>query len=486
MYLLAEREDDLQILGKKLNEFRLREHLSFRDLERICGGVAAGVSKSTFQRIVKGAANRNQVLRVQPLLERSLRQYLKNKRYTRAQIDAEMQALFEGGVPRLFTDPSITYDGLSSLGARFDAFRRRHNLTHRKLWHACGGPSVCGLTTVINLCTGASVRFLERIKPSLRANLLQFLTTGGLSITEAGAEIEIIFNGEEHTMFAPRTILPGEAQRFFGLQRDPFTGDPRSRGEVFTTSQLDKIAAKVEDAINYQGFVVVTGEIGSGKSLLKRRTVDTVEQSRGQMRLFWPDFFNMDRVHSGSIVSFLLRSFDQPVPSDLVQRADKLKRVLADAASDSVRVAIGFDECHHLHDRLLTALKNFWELGSGGYDRYLGVVLFGQPQFEGRLRDHRFREICERIEVARMPSFENVAWEYVAHRVRIAGGDVDKLFERGAVKRLAKQAATPLALGNLANAALLRAHNLGERKVVAALVNSDDGEPEVRAIRGAS
>ena len=85
-----------------------------------------------------------------------------------------------------------------------------------------------------------------------------------------------------------------------------------------------------------------------------------------------------------------------------------------------------------------------------------------------------------------MPSFENVAWEYVAHRVRIAAGDVDKLFERGAVKRLAKQAATPLALGNLANAALLRAHNLGERKVVAALVNSDDGEPEVRAIRGAS
>ncbi len=308
----------------------------------------------------------------------------------------------------------------------------------------------------------------------------------GKAPAEIDEEMTKIFGEQEDKMIAPRAALPVEVQRYFGLKRDPFASDPRSRAEVFTTPQLDRIAAKVEDAINYQGFLVVTGEIGSGKSLLKRRVVETVNQSGGRLKLFWPEFFNMDRVHSGSIVSYLLGCFNQTVPGDLVARAAKLKRVLADASEAGERVALGFDECHHLHDRLLTALKNFWELGSGGYDRFLGVVLFGQPQFEGRLRDARFREICERIEVVQMPSFEKAACDYIEHRLRIAGGSAEKLFERDAVKLLSKHAKTPLALGNLANAALLKAHDLNERKVLAAFIKSDDGEPQVRAVRRAS
>jgi type II secretory pathway predicted ATPase ExeA len=114
-------------------------------------------------------------------------------------------------------------------------------------------------------------------------------------------------------------------------------------------------------------------------------------------------------------------------------------------------------------------------------------VLFGQPQFEGRLRDHKFREICERIEVVPMPSFEKAAWDYVAHRVKLAGGDAEKLFEREAVRLLAKHARTPLALGNLCNTALLKAHKLGARKVLAEILDlKDDGEPLVRAVRKAS
>jgi type II secretory pathway predicted ATPase ExeA len=320
----------------------------------------------------------------------------------------------------------------------------------------------------------------------MRTNLLRFLTASGVSEEEAEAEIATVFDTEGDAMFAPRTTLHLEAQEFFKLRRDPFTGDPRSRAEVFSTPQLDRVAGQVEDAINYQGFVVVLGEIGSGKSLLKRRTVETVEKSNGRMRLFFPEFFNMDRVHSGSIVTYLLRALDQPVPSDLVMRAMKLKQVLANLSEQGVHVALGFDECHQLHDRLLTALKNFWELGSGGYDRFLGVVLWGQPQFEGRLRDHRFREICERIEMVKMPPFDKVAFEYVSHRVKLAGGDAEKLFEREAVKLLAKQGATPLALGNLCNAALLKAYSMNERKVVAALIKSESDEPQVRGMRRVS
>jgi type II secretory pathway predicted ATPase ExeA len=151
------------------------------------------------------------------------------------------------------------------------------------------------------------------------------------------------------------------------------------------------------------------------------------------------------------------------------------------------RVALAFDEAHRLNDDELSALKNFWELGAGGYQRFLGVLLFGQPLLKSRLDDYRFREIAERIEVIDMPEMTGkYAQEYLAHRLRLAGGDVDKLFERKAIDLLAAQAETPLALGNLANTALLKAHKLGERRVLASFLQSEIGEPRVRAIRRAS
>jgi type II secretory pathway predicted ATPase ExeA len=477
-------EPDLVQFGKALSDFCKLHNLSWRELERICGGASA-VSKSTLQRMASGSVTRKTTATLQPLILDKLRQYLRDKHYPTNKINGQLTYLCVPVSPRAEGEQA-DYSGLGSWGLRLEAFRVQHGLSFNKLWGACGGKLVSSLNTLKGACEGGNVYQEQRLKTEIPKHLRRFLELRGKTPEEAKAEVEKIFGEMEDDMIAQRATLPAEIQRHFGLKRDPFTGDPLSKAEVFTTPQLDRVAAKVEDAINYAGFLVVTGEIGSGKTMLKRRVVDTVARTDGRLRLLWPEFFNMDRVHSGSIVTFLLASFNQTVPGDLVARAAKLKRVLADANGRGERVAIGFDECHHLDDRLLTALKNFWELGEG-YDRFVGVVLFGQPQFEGRLRDAKFREIVERIEVVQMPTFEKVAWDYVAHRVRVAGGDAEKLFERETVRLLAKHAKTPLALGNVCNSALLKAHKLGLRKVPAEILDlKDHGEPQVRAVRKVS
>ena len=85
-----------------------------------------------------------------------------------------------------------------------------------------------------------------------------------------------------------------------------------------------------------------------------------------------------------------------------------------------------------------------------------------------------------------MPGLGKHSYDYLAHRLRLAGGDIEKLFERKAVEHLATQAETPLALGNLAAAALLKAYSLTETKVRAAFIANNDGEPLARTIRRAS
>lgn len=382
-------------------------------------------------------------------------------------------------------------------GARLDQFRVAHQLSIRDLAGICDHR--IGKTTVHRLCTGKGDQRLEQmLKPMIADGLRRFLKEQGKNELETQRELCAIFSEKTfqediEPMLAQRATLPKPAQQFFHLRIDPFTSDPRDHSEVFTTPHHERLLAQFMDAIRYQGFVAVMGEVGSGKTILKRRVVDQCEKSKGKLRLLWPEFMNMEKVHSGSIASFILRKFNQPAPHDLVHRADKLKTLLGSLSNEGISVALGFDECHRLHPNLLTALKNFWELGSGGFDRYLGLVLFGQPHFENILREPQFREILERLEVIKMQISEKnpsvlgkYAQDYLAHRIKIAGGAIEKLFEPAAITRLTKLADTPLALGNVANAALLEAFKLQSPRVVADCVPEKSVDGHIRGMRKAS
>jgi type II secretory pathway predicted ATPase ExeA len=371
----------------------------------------------------------------------------------------------------------------SQWGTGLAAFRVRHGLSFVSLADACSlGGEWISKSSVDRLCRGTcEPRFVDRLRPSILRSLRIYLE--GLKQTPAQIELELrsIFCKQEmDNMLTNRTELPREAQQFFGLKTDPFR-PPENSKEEFTWPALEKIARRVEDAVAYQGFLAVIGDIGTGKTLQKLRISNAVKNSDGRLRLFWPKFYNMDRVHSGSIVSYLLRELGQREPRDMVSRAAKLEKVLGELSEQGIRVALGFDECHRLHETLIVALKNFWEAGSGGYDRYLGMVLFGWPRFEDMLLNHR--EIAERISIVRMPTLSRQASSYLEHRLGAAGGRLEKLFDSAAVSRMTKLTDTPQALGNVANAALLKAFELNERKVVANFVPEINNEPRVRAFR---
>lgn len=323
--------------------------------------------------------------------------------------------------------------------------------------------------------------------------LKDFLTARKLSENQIAQAIGSIFPPcdashvtapeAKETMITARQTLPPNVAAFFGLRRDPFTSDPRQAAEVYTNKRLDVIFQQCVDAVNYQDFVAVIGEIGAGKSILKRRLYDYAENSDGRVRIITPEFFEMGRVGAGSITRALLEAFETKAPSDLVARRNKLNDLLKGLSNEGARVAIAFDECHHLSNSTLTALKNFWELGTGGYTRFLGVVLFGQPKFEARLRDEQFRELTERVTIARMPTLEKTAADYLRHRLSLVGGKLDDLFEPAAVKALTALATTPLALGNVANAALLAAFSRGEKKVIARFIPNAVADARVLAVR---
>jgi type II secretory pathway predicted ATPase ExeA len=373
-------------------------------------------------------------------------------------------------------------------GNGFAAFRERHGLSWRDFEAACGG--TISRRSLHRLSQGdADPKYLRTLKrPLIIEALRRYLESKQVAPAQMQLELRSIFCKEEiEPVLTKRETLSRSAQVFFGLKGDPFPNEPpRHPSETYTNAELDKIVRKLEDAIRYQGFLCVIGSRGSGKSFIRRRIDDICERSNGKLVILYPEFANMDQVHSASICSFILHSLGEKAPQDRLARYRRLKEMLKGLSDQGVRIALAFDECHRLDPRLLTALKNFWEMGNGGYDRWLGLILFGWPSFQTTLTKSDFWEITERLKMIEMPTLKKDAWAYVAHRMKLVGGNAEKLIEPSVVSEIVKIGNTPLALGNLMNKTLLAAYNKNEKKVtlklLASVIRPESGEPSVRAL----
>ncbi|MGE0294924.1 MAG: ExeA family protein [Hyphomonadaceae bacterium] len=318
-----------------------------------------------------------------------------------------------------------------------------------------------------------SAELKAELYPKLIRCLTRFLIARGLDKTEIDEQMLLAFeHGEYQPMISQRLELSPQALKYFGLPKDPFTDPPQSRDEVFISPQLRQVIDRIVDGVRYQHFISVIGDIGAGKSTLRALLVDQIA-NEPKLSIVWPEFFDMVNVSPMQIAEAILVAFQTPVPSSAIKRGNAVKTLLADLYSNGHRVAIGIDEGHRLNDKALSSLKNFLEMNSGGFQRYLGVIIFAQPLLTARLRQPLFQEIYERIVPVYMPEFRETAADYLAHRLQLVGADIRQLFDDEAVDLISSQATTPLSVGNIANEALkISMESFDNKKVIGSSIKT--------------
>jgi len=364
---------------------------------------------------------------------------------------------------------------------RFDQFRREHALGFREF-----AKLVCSSRSVIHrVCNGepSALKFLERrseIEPRLRA----FLSKRLLTQEAVNQAIATFFDSEEISMAIPRCELTKSAVRHFNLKADPFALDLSNADEYFISPQLQKVIDQCNRAIMQRRFTGVLGSVGAGKTALRHRLM---AQFAGddKVRFVWIETADFEQLTFVELVWVILAELGEKPATMRVARVRQLSQVLSSLSKNDVRIVLAIEEAHRLSDKALSTLKMFWEKGevnnSDTYNRFLGVMLFGQPRLEERLRSHQFAEVIERLQILKMPDFSKQAATYLGHRLAVVGGNLDELFEPAAITHLAKRAGTPLALGNLANAALMTAFEMGEKRVEAGMLTNDN-EPQIKAM----
>lgn len=223
---------------------------------------------------------------------------------------------------------------------------------------------------------------------------------------------------------------------FFKLTRNPFDLTPDPTCFVPTTRHNETLAALYYGVRRHKGFVVVTGEVGTGKTLLLRCLLRLLEESRDVSYAYL--FHNS--LTPNEFLQYILLDFGLPATGkNKTEMLFELSQYLIGRNSRQLTTVLIVDEAHHLSKELLEEIRLLSNLETFD-DKLIQIVLVGQPELDLKLDSIGLRQLKQRIALRTQLgplSFEETQ-RYIDHRLQVAGADIDQnpLFPSNAVAKI--------------------------------------------------
>ena len=205
---------------------------------------------------------------------------------------------------------------------------------------------------------------------------------------------------------------------FFGLRVLPFGASPDPRFLYMMPQIRETLACLKYGIAARKGFVVMTGEVGTGKTTLLKTVLSGFSKDRVSSAFV----FN-PRLNVLDLLEFVLTDFG--IPPERRTKSGmllQLNRWLIERFRDRGLCVIVVDEAQNLSWKLLEEIRLLTNLETSS-EKLLQIVLSGQPELEKMLRDPRVRQLRQRISIwcktQRLTADQTQA--YIAERLRIAG-----------------------------------------------------------------
>jgi MSHA biogenesis protein MshM len=249
----------------------------------------------------------------------------------------------------------------------------------------------------------------------------------------------------------------------FGLREPPFSITPDTSFFYSCASIQQALNTLVVAVANGEGFIKITGEVGTGKTLLCRKFLSTLDDA--WISAYIPN----PNLEPRSLLLALADEIGVRLEDDLDQHRliKSLTRALLDLARHKKRVVVCLDETQAMPTETLETLRLLTNLETEKR-KLLQVILFGQPELDEKLAAESVRQLRQRITFQHRLGFltPQETAHYLTHRLSVAGCTHGPVFTTAAVRRIhSASKGTPRLINILANKAMMVAFGEGSRSV---------------------
>lgn len=219
---------------------------------------------------------------------------------------------------------------------------------------------------------------------------------------------------------------------FFGFSEKPFTITPNPHFIYLSGNHREAFGRLMYGIDSCAGFVVMTGEVGTGKTTVLRTLLTRLDPLKYSSALI----FN-PCVSGEQLLACICREFDIHRVEQGHTDLELLNRFLLDQHANSRTVVLVIDEAQNLAPDVLEQLRMISNLETE-QNKLIQIVLAGQPELNDVLGRHDLRQLNQRIAVrCRLaPMGYRDTAEYISHRLKISGCRIPQLFSRGAVRKI--------------------------------------------------
>ncbi|MDH3684825.1 MAG: AAA family ATPase [Myxococcales bacterium] len=260
---------------------------------------------------------------------------------------------------------------------------------------------------------------------------------------------------------------------FYALREKPFSLSPDPRFLFLSDSHREALAHLLYGIEQGEGFIVLTGEVGTGKTTLSRTLLQRIEPGTEIAFIFNP------QLSASELLQSICAELGLPA-ADRTRREmmDALNRFLLAKKAEGRRVILLIDEAQNLPPDTLEQVRLLSNLETDT-EKLLQIILIGQPELDAILESPSLRQLNQRISVRwRLSTLTALETrDYVKHRLRIAAGAPREIFTDLALREVHRRSAgVPRLVNLLCDRALLAGFGAGARSIGLSLVSQSDRE----------
>jgi general secretion pathway protein A len=267
--------------------------------------------------------------------------------------------------------------------------------------------------------------------------------------------------------------------KFYGLREAPFNPTPDPKFLYQSARHQEALAQLMYGVSERKGFVVLTGEVGTGKTTLLRTLLARLDRDTHVAYIY-----NTSLGIKG-LLEYMLHDWNvKSTATTHTQRLMELNEFLIDQHRQGLSPVLIIDEAQNLSVDTLEAVRQLSNFETAN-QKLMQILLVGQPELRTKLYSHELRQLKQRVGLRFHigPLALDEVRQYIKHRLRIAGAANTNLFADAALDRIAEYSqGVPRIINIVCDHCLLSGFADDKRRIDAAVVEEtidylEDGEP---------